>query len=244
MSRRALVLAAGMGARIRAVAGTTPKPLMKFAGKPVLAHTLLWLARSDVKEAWINLHYGADQIQRTIGDGSAFGLEIHYVYEPTLKRTAGALANIAAAFTAPMWVVYGDSFIRCNLAALAKTHERSAAELTLAVFDQTRHLHTGIAGGRVVLGASGAVLRFEEGAAALSPFVNAGVYLAEPAILDLIPNDRPSDFGREVFPAMLAASRPLAGHVIESDGMCLGLDTPESFARGQALLAEGAIPAP
>jgi NDP-sugar pyrophosphorylase family protein len=74
--------------------------------------------------------------------------------------------------------------------------------------------------------------------------VNAGVYLAEPSILDLIPDDRPSDFGRDVFPAMLAAGRPLAGHVMEAEGICLGLDTPECFARGQALLAEGVTPAP
>jgi NDP-sugar pyrophosphorylase family protein len=81
----------------------------------------------------------------------------------------------------------------------------------------------------------------EGGEAAGSSLVNAGVYLAEPSVLDLIPAGRLVDFGREVFPAMLAAGRRLQGHVIEDGGYCLGLDTPESYAAGRRLLAEGRL---
>jgi mannose-1-phosphate guanylyltransferase len=239
---RALVLAAGMGSRIRAVAGERPKPLLPFGGSPILTHNLRWLATSGVAEAWINLHYAADAIRAELGDGRDHGLVIHYVYEPQLLGTAGALANIAQAFERPMWVVYGDSVVRCDLEALARTHARTGGEVTLALFDRDRHAHTGIAGGRVALAADGGVSAFEEGGeGAVSSLVNAGVYLAEPSILDLIPAGRPSDFGRDVFPAMLARGRRLSGHVIEDQGYCLGLDTPESYAAGQRLLAEGRV---
>jgi mannose-1-phosphate guanylyltransferase len=239
VTHRALVLAAGLGSRLRALAGGLPKPLMPFGGAPILAHNLRWLAASGVDEVWINLHYAAEAITAQIGDGSAYGLTIHYVFEPELLGTAGALANIAEAFTAPMLVVYGDSLVCCDLAAQAKSHDAAHAELTLALFDRDLHPHTGVAGGRVAVEPDGRVSAFVEGGAtAISSLVNAGVYLAEPSILDLIPTGRPVDFGHDVFPAMLASGRRLQAHIIEQQGYCLGLDTPESYAAGERLLAD------
>jgi NDP-sugar pyrophosphorylase family protein len=242
MINRALVLAAGLGSRIRGVAGDLPKPLLRFGGAPVLTHNLRWLAASQVTEVWINLHFGPAAIKAELGDGSAYGLDIHYIYEPKLLGTAGALANIACAFDQPMWVVYGDSLVRCDLAAMASVHSDTNAELTMALFDRDRHPHTGIAGGYVALAASGGVSAFLEGAVTTaSNLVNAGVYLAEPSILDLIAPGRVVDFGLDVFPSMLAQGRRLMGHVMEAQGFCLGLDTPDSYAAGQRLFAEGRL---
>ncbi|MBV9512149.1 MAG: nucleotidyltransferase family protein [Caulobacteraceae bacterium] len=238
---KALVLAAGLGSRIRSVAGDLPKPLMRFAGAPILAHNLRWLAAGGVRQVWINLHYGADLVRETIGDGSAFGLEIRYVFEPELLGTAGALANIAAAVTEPMLVVYGDNLVRCDLAALARARQEQDAWAALALFDRDRHPHTGIAGGRVELAAGGRIRAFTEGGASTSSLVNAGVYVVSPAILELIPKGRSVDFGRDVFPAMLDQGRPLTGWVIDQAGFCLGLDTPESHAAGAALIEAGRV---
>lgn len=238
---RALVLAAGVGSRIRAVAGDLPKPLIPFGGRPILAHNLQWLAAGGVREVWINLHFQPDMIREAVGDGSAFGLSVNYVYEPELLGTAGALANIAEAVGPGFLLVYGDNLLRFDLGALRRRHADAGAELTMALFDQDRHRHTGIAGGRVVVDEEGAVAGFVEGANAGSPLVNAGVYVLEPSVLDLIPPGGPVDFGRDVFPAMLAQGRRLMGHVLEPDGVCLGLDTPDSFAAGEALLASGAV---
>jgi len=235
---KALVLAAGVGSRIRAVAGDLPKPLIPFGGRPILAHNLRWLAASGVTEVWMNLHFQADLIREAIGDGSAFGLKVNYIYEPELLGTAGALANIAPEVISGMLVVYGDSVTRFDLKGLRARHAKAGAELTMALFDQDRHHHTGIAGGRVVVDETGAVTGFTEGASGGSSLVNAGVYVLEPSVLDLIPRAGLVDFGKDVFPAMLAQNRPLMAHVIEPTGFCLGLDTPESFAAGERLLAE------
>jgi NDP-sugar pyrophosphorylase family protein len=241
MMDKALVLAAGLGSRIRSVAGGLPKPLMPFAGAPVLAHTLRWLAASGVRDVWINLHYGADQIRGAIGDGESFGLSIHYVYEPALLGTAGALANVAEAVTEPMLVVYGDSLVRCDLDALEGAHRSSRAEATVALYDRGRHPHTGIAGGRVRIDDAGWITAFVEGVGCSTGLVNAGVYVVEPSILDLIAPDQLTDFGRDVFPAMLGHGRPLRGWVMEAAGYCLGLDTPESHAAGLRLLETGQV---
>lgn len=240
---KALVLAAGMGSRIREVAGDLPKPLVPFGGDAILAHNLRWLTDSGVQEVWINLHYAADAIRAAIGDGSAFGLRVHYVYEPELLGTAGALGNIRQVFDETMLVVYGDSVVRCDLAALATRHYVHKAEATIALFDRDRHAHTGIAGGRVRITGDQAVERFLEGMgdAATDPLVNAGVYMAEPSILDLIPTEGLVDFGRDVFPKMLQQGRRLNAYVIEDGGYCLGLDTPQSYAAGVALLEQGRV---
>jgi NDP-sugar pyrophosphorylase family protein len=238
---KALVLAAGLGSRIRAVAGDLPKPLMPFAGAPVLAHNLRWLAAGDVREVWINLHYGADQIRAAIGDGESFGLSIHYVCEPELLGTAGALANIAEAVTEPMLVVYGDSLVRCDLDAFAAAHRASHAETTVALYDRDRHPHTGIAGGRVRIDDAGWITAFVEGVGCSSGLVNAGVYAVEPSILNLIPRGQLVDFGRDVFPTMLGQGHTLRGWVMEDEGYCLGLDTPESHAAGLRLLETGRV---
>lgn len=237
----ALVLAAGMGSRIREIAGDLPKPLTPFGGAPILFHNLRWLARAGVRRAFINLHYRGEAIRQAVGDGAAFGLEVVYLEESELLGTAGALGGLGAAFSSAMLVVYGDNVARFSLERLVERHRQSAAEVTLALFDQGVNLNTGIAGGRVTLGSEGRVSGFVEGAASASRLVNAGVYVVEPSVMDLVPPARLVDFGREVFPAMLAAGRPLAGHVVEPEGFCLGLDTPHAYAAGAALLESGRL---
>ncbi len=239
---KALVLAAGLGSRIRTVAGPLPKPLMPFAGAPILAHNLNWLSRSGVGQVWINLHYQPGMIRQAIGDGSAQQLRISYVYEPELLGTAGALANIAKVFDRAMLVVYGDNVVNFDLQDLVERHKASSAVATLALFDQARHLHTGIAGGRVLIDRTEQVIGFVEGAGGGAGLVNAGVYVVEPEVLDHIPRNRSVDFGHDVFPAMLQAGRTIRGHVIETAGYCLGLDTPESVAAGLRLLDQGRLP--
>ncbi|OXE37654.1 MAG: hypothetical protein CGW95_00295 [Phenylobacterium zucineum] len=239
----ALVLAAGLGSRIRHIAGGLPKPLMPFGNSTILEHNLAWLAVAGIRDAWINLHYGADLIRSRIGDGSAYGLRVHYVYEPELLGTAGALKNFGPAANQSMLLVYGDNVVRFDLDKLNQAHERSGAEATVVVYDRHRHLNTGIAGGGVQIADDFAITRFVEGpkTARMSSLVNAGVYRLEPSILDLIHPGVSTDFGRDVFPAMVKQDRKLMAHIMDDAGLCLGLDTPESHAAGQSLLSDNRL---
>jgi mannose-1-phosphate guanylyltransferase len=243
MNIKALVLAAGMGSRLRSVAGDLPKPLMPFGGRPILIHNLYWLARNGVSDVWINLHYGADQIKAAVAADTPPDLNVHYSFEPELLGTAGALGNIKALHDGPGLVVYGDNILKLDLSAMAAVHVESNAAITIALFDREAHQHTGIAGGRVKLATDGSVEAFVEGAGAagISSLVNAGVYLIESGLASLIEPGKLVDFGRDIFPNLLADGRRIHGYIIAADGFCLGLDTPESLSTGQALLDTGKI---
>jgi NDP-sugar pyrophosphorylase family protein len=237
---KALVLAAGHGTRIRDVAGDLPKPLLPVQGRPVLDYTLRWLAASGVADVWINLHYHGERIRQHVGTGERFGLRVRYSEEDPVLGTAGALGKLRREWTETFLVVYGDNLVRFTLTRLLDGHRALGSVATIALFDPRHHPNTGIAGGHVLLGDDGRVRRFVEGPARdPGALVNAGVYALEPAVARFIPDDAFCDFGRDVFPRLLADGVAVGGHVI--DGYCLGLDAPEPLARGLELVRRGAV---
>jgi len=237
MSLPALVLAAGKSTRIAAVSGGRPKPLLEVGGKPVVAWNLEWLADAGVRDVWVNLHYRPDELRAALGDGSRYGVRIRYSYEETILGTAGAWRKLRDEWHSTSLVVYGDNLLRFDLGAFAAAHRAYGATATVALFDPDMHANTRIAGGRVSLGADNRIVAFVEGGGLISPearFVNAGAYLLEPVVAERIGTGF-QDFGRDVFPALLRDGA-VAGHVMESSGYCLGLDTPESFGIAATLV--------
>lgn len=234
-----VVLAAGLGSRIRDAIDGLPKPLISIAGKSVLARNLEWLAESGVTAVLVTLHYQAAMIRETLGDGRQLGLDVAYVIEERLLGTAGAVRSLLPRLADPVLVIYGDSLVRFDLPRLRDTHAHSGAEATLALFDPTRHPHTGIAGGTVSLDPQGRVLAFTEGRRD-GRYVNAGVYLLGASALADTDDEGLIDFGNHLFPRLLAQGRHLHGHVFD-DGHCLGLDTPESLETAHALVAQGRV---
>ena len=234
----ALVLAAGRGTRIAAAAGGVPKPLIPIAGRPVIVRTLDWLASAGIRDVWINLHHRPDDIRAALGDGSLFGVTIHYAFEPEILGTAGAFRALATAFTETTLVVYGDNLVRFDLSPFFEAHRKSGARATVALFDPDRHPNSRIAGGRVALNGNARVTSFVEGAS-IHGLVNAGVYLLEPGFATAIPPGF-QDFGRDVLPGQLA-SGDVSGYLIDPAGYCLGLDTPESLRNAEELIATNQV---
>jgi NDP-sugar pyrophosphorylase family protein len=232
-----LVLAAGKSTRIQPISGGVPKPLLVVRERTILERNLSWLAQSGIDSVWINLHYRPEDIQDAIGDGSELGLQVSYSLEPEILGTAGAYKNLESHWKGPTLVVYGDSLVRFDLTKLLNAHKNPNADVTIALFDQQTHLHTAIAGGRVVMDNHNRIIEFVEtgaGEMSRSTLINAAIYLLEPEILDLIPPDTFYDFARDLFPKMLAEGYYLQGHLI--DGYCLGLDTPESYAKAMSFI--------
>lgn len=232
---QALVLAAGRSTRIAAATGGGPKPLLEIGGKTVLEHNLSWLSASGIRDVTINLHHRPEEIRARIGDGSSLGINVRYVVEEELQGTAGAYRNLAT--QQRCWVVYGDNLTRFDLERMQARHAQTKPLLTIALFDQSLRPHTGIAGGRVHLNSDDTVADFLEGGT--QGLVNAGVYLLEPEVGSFIPARENWDFARDLFPALLKARRTLQGHSIE--GYCLGLDTPQSWARARELVDSGEV---
>lgn len=237
---KTLLLAAGNSTRIYPISKGRPKPLLEVGGDAIIARNLRWLASQGVTDVFVNLHYRPDEIRAFVADGGRFGSRVTYSHEPEILGTAGAARKLHEHFRERFLVVYGDNLLDTDIDELLAEHVRSKALATIAVFDRGHHPHTGIAGGRVRVDASGRVIDFREGADdSVSPLVNAGVYVLEPQVLDHVPPGVFSDFARDVFPAMLAAGEPIQASRIT--GYCLGIDTPESFDRAGDLVMSGKI---
>jgi mannose-1-phosphate guanylyltransferase len=235
-----LLLAAGKSTRIHPVSQGRPKPLLEIGGEAIIARNLRWLASEGVRDVVVNLHYRPQAIRDFVGDGRRFGLDVSYSYEPVILGTAGAAKALAHHWAGRFVVVYGDNLLSTDLKQLMSEHLGTGAIATIAVFDRSRHPHTGIAGGRVHVADRGTIVEFAEGAGdEISPLVNAGVYILEPEVLDYVPAGSFSDFGKDVFPAMLRAGRRL--HAAQITAYCLGLDTPESFERAGQLIDTGKV---
>lgn len=241
MTAPALVLAAGFGTRLRGHAAL-PKPLVHFRGRRLVEWNLVWLAASGVERVWLNLHHEPEAFRAALGAGAAYGLTLSYSEEPEILGTAGGWRRLRSVWDRSSLVVYGDNVMRFDLQRLLEAHSMQCARRTLctvALFDTAVHAHTGIAGGRAALSADGLITSFREGAAAGPALVNAGVYVVEPELADWV-GDGFQDFGRDVFPRLAREGR-LQGYVMEPEGFCLGVDTPECLAIAEALADAGRV---
>src|SRR5438552_8545786 len=133
---KAMVLAAGLGTRLRPLTDTLPKPLLPVAGRPLLEWNLLILKRHGITEVIINLHHLGEQIVRALRDGARLGLRLAYSHEPTLQGTGGGIKQATPFLKdGPFLVLNGDTLSDCDLTALIAAHRVSGALATLAVRD-------------------------------------------------------------------------------------------------------------
>ncbi|MBN1448014.1 MAG: nucleotidyltransferase family protein [Bacteroidetes bacterium] len=223
---KALLLAAGKGTRLGSLTEHIPKPLLEVRGTPVLRHLAALCARHGVDELCINTHYLADRIRVVMGNGSDFGLRIRYSFEEELLGTAGALHHFRDVLRDDtFFVLYGDNFMDYDLGALAAFHRAKGGIGTVALYEKEDVRHSGIA----VLDAHARITRFIEKPAPeqrVSRLVNCGLYVLEPDIFSFLP-DGPSDFGKDVFPSLLAQGKELYGMVM--DHPLIAIDTVEMY---------------
>jgi len=224
------VLAAGRGTRLGSVAGNLPKPLLQVAGSPILVQNLQLLAHSGVIDVAINLHHQGDAIRRAVGDGTAVGLSVRYSEEAELLGTAGGVRRAQALLpsTWPLMVVYGDNLVRFSIERMLSSHRAHRAAATIAV-----HRIADVRGsGSIAFDEAGRVTQFVEKPRlneAEAGWVNAGVYLLEQDALAAIPDGKPTDFGYDVFPRMLADGLDVYVHRLTGTEAVYGVDTPDRY---------------
>jgi mannose-1-phosphate guanylyltransferase/phosphomannomutase len=211
MSVPAIVLVAGEGSRLRPLTADRPKPMLPIAGRPALEWIVRWLRAHGICTLYFNLHYCSQAIVEHFGDGTAFGVQITYSYEPALRGTAGGAAHFRPRLQGTTLVIYGDVLSDLDLQALLARHRAAGAAVTLALYRVPDPWTRGV----VEQAPEGWITGFrEKPAPATCPptaLVNAGIYALEPAVLDLVPADRPSDFGHDLFPLLLARGERLLG---------------------------------
>lgn len=224
---KAFVLAGGLGTRLRPRFGDRPKALTPLAGRPFLAHQLEWLARHGVREAVVCAGYGADQLERELGDGRRWGVTLVYSVEPEPLGTGGALKLAERLVTGPALIVNGDTLAECDPWALERARWEHGAIGAVALYE----VADARARGRVECDAGGAVVRFVEKDASFHgpAWVNGGLYAFAPALWRRLPAGA-SSLERDLLPA-LAAERRLRGFQVEGEFFDIG--TPEEWERAE-----------
>ena len=226
---KALILAGGMGTRLRCVTGGKPKPMADLLGRPVMEHIVRLLRENGFGEICAALHYRAGDIMAHFGDGSRFGVDMSYRIETTPLGTAGSVLGCRDFIgDEDLLVISGDAACDFDLAALMREHRRRGAAATLALSARSAPLRYGLA----VTDAEGNIRSFIEKPdwrRVVSDLVNTGIYVLRPRVLDFIPPDRPCDFGKELFPLLLEKGERLAGVVLE--GYWQDIGTPEDYYR-------------
>jgi NDP-sugar pyrophosphorylase family protein len=235
--RKAVILAAGEGTRLRPLTLDRPKPMLPVGGRPLLERTITWLRGYGITEVAINLHYRPEAIREHFGKGERLGVAITYSYEPTLRGASGALQPLRGLLDETFVIVYGDVLTDLDLDALAAYHRAAPdALMTLSLVRMENPTEKGI----VALDAAGRITRFVEKPPAdqvFSDLGSAGVIIAEPGILDFIPADGFDDIGHHLLPRLLAAGIPVYGWTLPESSTLIDIGSPEQYAQAQAWVA-------
>ncbi len=205
---KAMVLAAGLGTRLRPLTFEITKPMVPVLDRPVMAHILDLLDRHSFDETIANLHYFPDSIREH------FGERLSYRYEEELLGTAGGVRACAEFFGEDSFlVISGDALTDIDLTALAARHRESGGIATLAVkqVPDTREF------GVVLHDREGRITGFQEKPRpdeALSDLGNCGIYVFSPEIFDYFPQRPFVDWAKDVFPALLENDVPFHIHEV------------------------------
>jgi mannose-1-phosphate guanylyltransferase len=207
---RAMVLAAGLGTRLRPLTYEISKPMVPVLDRPVMEHILDLLERHECGPVIANLHYFPEAIREY------FGERISYSYEPELLGTAGGVRACADFLTAvgdSFLIISGDALTDIDLSSMAATHARMGGIATLAVKRVADTREYGV----VLHDRDGRVTGFQEKPdpeEALSDLGNCGIYMFKREIFDYFPERPFVDWAQDVFPALLAADEAFHIHEV------------------------------
>lgn len=239
----AVIIAGGLGSRLRPLTDRRPKHLLPVGGVPFLAHQLTKLAAADVSHVVLATSYHAEEFRPAFGDGSQFGLSLSYVREPEPLGTGGAIRHAAAALDAaaaePVIVLNGDQLSGHDIPAQVAAFLASAADVSLLLVEVADARPYGC----VVTAGSGRVTAFAEKSSQPPTLqVNAGCYVFRRAVIDEIPAGQVVSVERETFPAMLLQGRAVVAHV--ESAYWLDIGTPATLVQASIDLVRGIAPSP
>jgi mannose-1-phosphate guanylyltransferase len=220
---QALILVGGEGTRLRPLTETVPKAVMPLAGQPFLSYMIEWLGRHRVDEVVLACGFGAGRLREVLGEGGD-GPRLRYVEEPEPRGTAGAIKFAAQQLPDRFLALNGDVLADLDLTALIGFHEQRGSRATLGLYPVQDPSGYGL----VRRSEDGAILEFLEkpdpGQAGPGE-INAGTYVLERSVLDLVPDGRMVSIEREVFPRLIGDGL----HGLPLDGYWMDVGTPDRY---------------
>jgi mannose-1-phosphate guanylyltransferase / phosphomannomutase len=211
---KAVVMAGGEGTRLRPLTSNQPKPMVPIVGKPCMEHIVELLRLHGFEDVIVTVAFLPQAIRSYFGSGETLGVEIGYSVEESPLGTAGSVKRAAGRLDDTFLVISGDALCDVDLTKLVEAHREKRASVTIGLKSVENPLEFGI----VVTDEDGRVERFLEKPSwgqVFSDTINTGIYVIEPEVLKHIPQDRPYDFSKELFPLLLEMGRPIYGHVFD-----------------------------
>jgi D,D-heptose 1,7-bisphosphate phosphatase len=246
MAGQLIILAGGAGTRLRARLGDLPKPMIPIVGKPLLEHQVELAIKYGFTDLIFFVHYRADLIENHFGDGKKFGVQIRYILEKEPLGTAGAVfagfEHLAERFV----VLYGDTMVNVDLNRIWNAHEKTGAAATLLLHPNDHPFDSDL----VELDSNSFVTAFHNRPHADNAWrqnlVNAGLYVLEKSALQKCADVKPAkpdskivDFGKDIFPALVARGERLLGY--NSPEFIKDIGTPERYDKISAQFAAGIV---
>lgn len=251
-----MILAAGLGTRLRPLTYVMPKPVAPVLNRPIVARIAELLARHGFREVVTNLSYLPEQIRGVLGDGSAFGLEVTYSEEPEPLGTAGGVGKVRdfLSGTDSFLIISGDALTDIDLTAMRVAHEANVERGAIATL-ATKRVEDTTQFGVAITDTDGRIQGFQEKpdpAEALSDLANCGIYMFRREIFEHFPppdhhspagdDDQPSgfvDWALDVFPALLDGDIPFYSHEIHAYWNDIG--SVAEFVQGNLDALRGAV---
>ncbi len=220
---KAIILAGGLGTRLRPLTNENPKPLLPIKGRPIIEHAIDNFRKHNITEIILSIGYMADKIQDYFGDGSKFGVNISYCVEDQPLGTGGAIKKASQGITDTFIAINGDNLCDFDWTATIKNHKNNKAKITLSLFPVEDVTQFGIAeldGERI--------LNFIEKPTteeAPSNLNNAGGYVMEPEVLDILP-EGVSSIERDCFEKLAKLGEVYS---VKHEGQWFPTDTIEKY---------------
>ena len=224
---KAVVMAGGFGSRIQPLTHSTPKPMLPLLNRPMMEHTMIKLRDLGISEFVILLYYKPQIIKEYFKDGSDFGMKIEYITPDDDFGTAGALKKAG-------WLLKDDNFIIVSgdvvcdfdFEKIFAFHKEKNSKLTITLTKVENPLQFGV----VITDKDGQIEKFLEKPSwgeVFSDTINTGIYILEPEILEMIPENENYDFGKNLFPALMQSDITLWGY--DAKGYWRDVGNPESY---------------
>jgi mannose-1-phosphate guanylyltransferase/phosphomannomutase len=209
---KAIIMAGGFGTRLRPLTLGVPKPMVPMANKPMMEHVVALLKKYGFDEILSLLYFQPEAITDYFGDGSDFGVKMHYKLAEDDFGTAGSVRNAYEDFFEDerILIISGDVLTDFDLSSVISFHEDRKADATMVLTQMQNPLSYGV----VITDADGRITRFMEKPTwgeVFSDQINTGIYVLEPQVTTQIPNKEFYDFSKDLFPRMLSERQALYG---------------------------------
>ena len=228
---KAMILAAGLGTRLRPLTNTIPKPLLPIAGTPLIVWNLLLLKRHGFQDVVINLHHLGPMIEQAVGNGSRYGMRITYSREPVILGTGGGIKQAEPNFSgAPVLILNGDTLVEIDLEALWTFHRQRNAAATLVLRSDPDAARWGL----VEVGEDNRIVRIT-GRGLSEPTVTqprmfAGIHILHPRLLREIPKGKASSI-IDAYVSGIQRNETVLGY--DHQGYWSDIGTPERYGQAE-----------